>query len=156
MKEIEGYPNYMVSECGGIWSRNRNKYLAGSLDRDGYVSVTLCNSIGQKNYRVHRLVAQAYLSNPNNLPVINHKNGIKDDNCVGNIEWCGVSYNTKHAYLIGSLDQSGEKNNSCKYKDDVVSWVKSNYKGGNISSFAREIGLPYGSVYAYIKNLRRS
>ena len=65
--------------------------------KNGYEYVVLKN----KRHLVHRLIAEAFLPNPNNFPVVNHVNGKKTDNQAGNLEWCDYSYNEKAAYLIG-------------------------------------------------------
>ena len=71
---------------------NGVKY-AVKTDKDGYKSVTLCVNETMKCYRVHRLVATAFIPNPDNLPLINHKDENPSNNIVENLEWCNVSYN---------------------------------------------------------------
>ena len=71
-----------------------------TLDKDGYLKTALRKNGVRKYLRVHRLVAQTFLENPNDLPVVNHKNGIKSDNRLDNLEWCTVSENTKHAFDV--------------------------------------------------------
>ena len=97
-KEIKGYPNYMVSNKGNVKSLNyrhtgREKMLKLSVNNKGYLIVKLYKNRKLKNLRVNRLVAEAFISNPNNLPQVNHKNEIKDDNRVENLEWCDAKYN---------------------------------------------------------------
>lgn len=65
----------------------------------GYLMVRFTSK--GKYYPVHRLVALAFIPNPKNLPQINHKNGIKHDNRVDNLEWCTISENAKHAFRTG-------------------------------------------------------
>ncbi len=69
-----------------------NQYIT----KGGYVKVI----IRKKNLLVHRLVAQAFIPNPNNLPQVNHKDGNKQNNCVDNLEWCTASENQKHSYNV--------------------------------------------------------
>lgn len=74
------------------------------LDKDGYVSVILKHNNVKKTYLVHRLVAKAFIPNPDNLPQINHKDGNKENNNVNNLEWCTAKYNIGHAYSAGLID----------------------------------------------------
>ncbi len=91
--EIENYDNYLIYTDGKIWSKYYNKYLKPEVSPKGYLRVRLSqNTIGKKFF-VHRLVAQHYISNPNNLPFINHINQNKQNNNVENLEWCSALYN---------------------------------------------------------------
>lgn len=96
MKLIEGFDCYYITEDGKVYStaRGKLKELTPVPDRKGYPRVGLKNS---KSYRVHRLVAQAYIPNPHGYAQVNHKNEIKDDNRVENLEWCTNDYNKKYS-----------------------------------------------------------
>ena len=101
-KDCKGYEGlYQVSNQGRIWSVRKQRYLSQNRktgSNEGYMEVVLIAKNGKKKYeRVHRLVALAFLDNPNSFPVVNHLNGIKDDNRVENLEWTTVRGNTKHA-----------------------------------------------------------
>ena len=74
--------------------------------RKRYLNVNLCHEYNRLCANVHRLVCEAFISNPNNLPVINHKDLNPLNNHVSNLEWCTVSYNTKHAWDNGRFDNS--------------------------------------------------
>lgn len=100
-KEIKGYPNYMVSNMGQVKSLNynhtgREKIMKPSVNKSGYLLICLSKNSYIKNYYLHRLVAEAFIPNPNNLPQVNHKNEIKDDNKVENLEWCDQKYNNNY------------------------------------------------------------
>lgn len=69
---------------------------------------------------VHRLVAQAFLPNPRNLPQVNHKNGIKSDNRAENLEWCTNQENINHAILNGLIDTRGEKSGKNVHSESLV------------------------------------
>jgi hypothetical protein len=155
MKDVINYPNYMLTEDGKIWSKNRNRFLIGGLDEYGYHQWVACNEEGRRTLKVHREVAKLYCSNPNNYNIVNHVDGVKLHNNFENLEWCTISHNTKEAYRLGFLTQVGEHNNSCKYNDDVVKMVIDNYQGQSIAEYARQLGMNYAVVYSYIRKLRR-
>lgn len=152
---IKDFPNYSISEEGIVKNNRTGRILKGGLDLDGYKMVTLCDRGRRRACKVHREVALTFIPNPFSYPVVNHKDGIKTNNHIDNLEWCTVSYNTRHAYSLGLRSQKGEKNNGCKYPDSVVEFVVSNYTGGNIAEYASSLGIPYPAVYAFIKGLRR-
>jgi len=92
---------YFVTIDGRVWDDKRQKFLAAYL-RDGkYLSVCLAGGAKGKLYIVHRLVAAAFIPNPDESPEVNHKNGRKTDNSVDNLEWCSSSDNHKHAFASG-------------------------------------------------------
>lgn len=100
-KTIEDYPNYMVSDMGRVKSLNyhrtgKEKFLKDSKDKDGYLYVNLSKEGKVKKFKVHRLVASAFLDNPNNLPEVNHINEDKTDNRFENIEYCDRFYNMNY------------------------------------------------------------
>lgn len=106
IKDIKGFENckinYLIYENGNIYSEKSKKYLKCSIDSKGYKYLDLTHS--QCIYRcpkVHRLVALAFIPNPNNLPQINHKDGNKLNNNVDNLEWCTNIYNTIEAIKLG-------------------------------------------------------
>lgn len=100
MREIDGYEGYWVSEDGYVYSRKFGKVieLKGKKNSRGYLYVGLYNSGSRKFFRVNRLVAIAFIPNPENKPQVNHKDGDKLSNCVSNLEWCTGSENVLHAF----------------------------------------------------------
>ena len=86
---------YQVSNTGNVKSfYNGNGQILKSIKvSDGYTQVCLCKEGKQKRYLIHRLVAQAFLDNPYNLPQVNHKDENKTNNKVDNLEWCDYNYN---------------------------------------------------------------
>lgn len=100
MKDIEGYEGlYAITSCGKVWSYKSKKFLKARYDKDGYISVALRKDGKTKYFFVHRLVAMAYIPNPNNLPEVNHKNEIKSDNNINNLEWCTRKYNANYGTI---------------------------------------------------------
>lgn len=102
-KDIPGYEGlYQASNCGNIRSLNwRNMNIVRNLylkpHNKGYLQVELAKNGKKKMITVHRLVALTFIPNPDNLPVINHKDENKMNNGVENLEWCTVSYNTSYS-----------------------------------------------------------
>lgn len=96
-KDIPNYPGYKISNFGRVKNKN-NLILKPILSREGYYFVRPTNGDKRKNIYIHRLVAKEFIDNPNNLEVVNHKDGNKKNNNVNNLEWCTYSYNTIHSY----------------------------------------------------------
>ena len=90
-----GYPNYAVSNYGTVINIKRDKVLKPGV-AGGYLRVVLCNNGKMRNHLIHRLVALAFISNPDNLPEVNHKDENKTNNCVWNLEWCTKKYNNNY------------------------------------------------------------
>lgn len=110
MKDIVGYEGlYAVTSCGKVWSYKNKMFLKPWDDGHGYLRVRLHRDGEVKNHFVHRLVAMAYIPNPENLPQINHKDENKANNCLQNLEWCDASYNTNYGTCITKRSNSHKK-----------------------------------------------
>lgn len=111
-KDIKGYEGlYQISNLGKVKNIKRLQYdinkkvfvyiekekmLKPSKNKKGYLQVVLQKKKKRKSQKVHRLVAEAFISNPNNLPIVNHKDENKQNNCVDNLEWCNNKYNCNY------------------------------------------------------------
>ena len=88
MKDVVGYEGlYAVTSCGKVWSYKRKKFLVPTYNSKGYMRVNLLKNGKSKSYKIHRLVAEAYIPNPNNLPEVDHIDNNKSHNYLNNLQW---------------------------------------------------------------------
>lgn len=125
-RDITGYPGYQVSEFGRVRSRRRAKMRTLELPQNyaGYRVVGLRTSDGQrKQFRVNRLVLEAFIGECPEGFQSNHRNGNKSDNRLENLEWVSPKENSRHAYLNGLANGPlGSKNGHARLKDGEV-WL---------------------------------
>ena len=112
-KDIKGYEHkYQISNYGNVKSLDyhrtgESKLLSPVLKKTGYYQVNLYLNGQYCSKRIHKLVAEAFLENPDNLPVVNHIDGDKTNNHVSNLEWCTISHNTWYAtHVLGTNQES--------------------------------------------------
>lgn len=119
-KNIDGYPHYKINEdgqvkrlkdyiidCNGIEHLVKEKILRTKINKNGYISVTLSEYGIRKGFFIHNLLAKAFISNPNNLPCVNHIDENPSNNKLNNLEWVTYSQNAKHS--IKRIIKSHEK-----------------------------------------------
>ena len=94
-KAIQNFPNYKVNECGEVFSLRSKKLLRKSAS-SGYFRVGLMRNGIRYCFPIHRLVAEAFVENPNKLPCVNHKDENKLNNNASNLEWCSYQYNNTY------------------------------------------------------------
>lgn len=136
-RDVKGYIGlYMVSNLGRVKSLERivkhpkggsriiNEKILTNVLMNNYLKVSLYKDGKKKDFRVHRLLANAFIPNPNNKPTVNHINGIKTDNRVENLEWNTSKENTKHAHE-NNLCYKGETHFNSKLNDKIVLEIRS-------------------------------
>ena len=96
MGEFKDFENYYIYSDGRVQNCSTNHFLKYTSDKSGYLKVRLYKDKHQHTLLVHRLVALAFLPNPNNYPQVNHKDENKHNNDVSNLEWCTVKYNANY------------------------------------------------------------
>jgi|ERR1035437_1687176 hypothetical protein len=121
-------PKYAISSKGRVKHIRFDRILKQRKTHEGYPIVPL-NFNGKSVYKnVARLVAMNFLDNPENKPQVNHKNGVKTDNNIKNLEWCTGSENMKHAFKMGLIViNKGEESNFSKLTEHEVKLIRSYY-----------------------------
>ncbi|CAL6080000.1 Conserved_hypothetical protein [Hexamita inflata] len=95
-RDIDGYPNYEVSNLGQVRNKTTGRILKQNDRGQGYLAVNLCLNKIMKTHHIHKLVSQAFIENPNNYPQIDHCDGVKSNNNVYNLRWVSRSDNQKN------------------------------------------------------------
>lgn len=166
-KDIKGYEgHYQISNKGGVKSLRREvphaKYgsrvvdsqeLSPSFTTKKYLQVRFCVDKVKTTEKLHRLVAQAFIPNLENKPCVNHKDGVKTNNLVGNLEWCTWSENTQHATELGLMpDNRGSRSYRSILTEEDIPIIRERLSNGDTSS---SIGQDYGVSSAAIFDIKR-
>ena len=113
MKDIEGYEGlYAITSCGRVWSYYTERFLKPTLIK-GYLRVDLYKDGKAKHFLVHQLVAKAYLPNPNNWPIVNHKDEVRLHCWLNNLEWCTYRYNNTYGTRNSRISTTKYKRIRC-------------------------------------------
>lgn len=166
-KDLSGFEEYyMASNYGRIKRKHRKWYSGRQMAtvkeieegivaqrrlKGGYIKATLCQNGVKKSYSVHVLMAKTFIENPNNLPVVNHKDLNKDNNCVENLEWVTYSENTKH-WLDNSGYEFDTRRNTKKLTEEQVKSI-SEYYFCHKNLTTREIANKFGVTYHQARNV---
>ena len=140
---------YKVSNMGRIKNK-KGAILSPYHNNNGYISIDLYKKGKVYKLRVHRLVALAFIPNPNNLPMVNHKNENKTNNNVTNLEWCDNSYNLSYGSRTEKMFQSRKERNRKTAQKQVVQLdlqnnIIANYN--SISEASRFTGISCGAIW---------
>ena len=162
IKSVIGYEGlYEVTSDGDIFSVDRytkdgkhlkRKKIKGGKFSNGYEFVCLRKDGVNHNCLKHRIIAESFLPNPNNLPIVNHIDGDKQNNNVNNLEWCTQGYNLKHAIQIGLVESQCKIRRKVKVKKDDLEIVFNTmkdcaeffgFKKGWLQGYVRKYGLDF-------------
>ena len=159
-KDVVGYEGlYQVSNLGNAKALNfKNKRGFNAILKNdickGYHQITIYKNRKGNRFKVHRLVAFAFIPNPNNFPQINHKDGNKENNDVVNLEWCTNSHNQKHAYLLGlNKARKGADRPNAKTTESQVKDIRAEYELGilNQRQIAKKFGMNYKLIFKIVR-----
>ena len=167
-KDIEGYDGrYQVSNRGRIKSlphvqKNRyskyttkEKILAPRFDGDGYCCAALYTGGKREDRRVHRIVAETFIPNPEGKAFINHKDGVKTNNSVENLEWCTAAENAQHAFRTGlNRGYRGQENKISRKICQLTLDGKFLRFWHGVREIKRELNISYQNVEACLKGRR--
>lgn len=156
--DFEGYVE--ISTEGGVrtvsrlvtypqgWSKTvKGKSIARRVSDRGYYTSTLQVAGKPVPQQIHRLVAETFIPNPDNLPFINHKDGNKLNNCVENLEWCTAEQNLQHAART-DLMRTGSRHRDAKLSEsDALEIVRLDTLGVSKNIIASQFGVCYRTVY---------
>lgn len=140
-KDVIGYEGlYQVSNLGNIKSfkidKKEGKIMKLKVDKDGYLQIGIRDKYGTRSFfRVHRLVAFAFIDNPNNHYYVNHKDCNVSNNNVENLEWCTVEYNNKYRFTHGNANYKGENGANSSITNEQAREIR---KFWNTSQYERK------------------
>lgn len=163
-KKVKGYSSwYEVSNMGRLKTHNwKNKgitkIMRPAMDHGGYLRTMLKRIDGKTHtIKVHRIVAENFIDNPENKPQVNHINGIRNDNRVINLEWCSHSENIKHSFFTKRSSNKGTLNPSCILTEKQVKQIRDEYQPGrgndkNSTALAKKYNVSASTIKAIISN----
>lgn len=141
---VPSYEGYYVSNFGRVKSFYTGKILKPAISL-GYLFVHLCNNSKRKIFYVHRLVAQLFVSNPDNKPQINHRDGNRLNNHISNLEWCTSAENIKHA-VEHNLIPSCEDNYLAKLTQEQIFYIRDNPDNLTLKQLADMFGMAFQTI----------
>lgn len=103
---INGFENYRVSDTGIIMNVKKNRVVKQVLNKCGYMQLQLCSNGRRVNKLVHQIIAEAFIPNPNNYHIVNHKDECKTNNCIDNLEWCTSKYNNAYGTRLKRFSET--------------------------------------------------
>ncbi len=136
MKPIKGHEGYAVCEDGTVLNLKSRRILKPSLNENGYLYVSLWKDKKGHTRIVHRLVAEAYIPNPQNKPFVNHIDANRANPHKDNLEWCTQSENIQHAYRIGNKSQKQH------FTFEELDWLLNEFLNNHsMSELAKKMGV---------------
>ena len=162
LKPIKGFEGYLISSDNGqIYSNVKGKTmfpLKTYTKPDGYLAVSLWDSSERgkktrKTFLVHRLVAETFIPNPESKPTVNHKDVVKTNNCVDNLEWATLHEQEAHSFANGlNYARKGEEANRAILTWDDVHYIRKHYPEESVSKLSKKFGISEIAIYKILYN----
>ena len=155
MQEVKYIPgtDYLVYNDGRIWSNKTHRFMK-QCSNGQYLKVALCIKGKLKQFLVHRLVAKAFVPNPENKREVNHIDGNKTNNKVSNLEWVTASENQTHAVKTGLKKHGTDLWNGKFNKEQVIDIIKQHQNGVPCYVLGRKYGCDKTTISAICRGLR--
>ena len=161
-KVIKGFEKYSVSDTGEVKSNKNDHIKANRIDRRGYNDISLYKNGQEHHKKVHRLVAEAFVDNPEGKDFVNHKDGNKLNNSKDNLEWVTHSENMKHAYATGlakphpTYGMLGKKNPNGGAKGKPIRCIENDTIYKSTAECARSMGLKDKAITETLKGRQKT
>lgn len=147
---IQEFPNYSINEFGEVTNIRTGKNLINTTSKNGYSIVCLYNEYGRKMIYIHRLLAEYFIPKIEGMNHVNHKNGIKNDYRLENLEWCNRSINMQHAWDSGLSENVRQANRTKKSK--LVLDFNTGIFYDSAKEAANLLGINANTLRAYLSN----
>lgn len=147
-KRIKDYEDYAITDDGKVISYKYKtpRVMKTWYQKAGYENIKLCKNNQTKHFLIHRMVAEAFIPNPNNLPEVNHKNKNRQDNRVENLEWCTRIENLEDSYETMSPVRNFC---TCTLVDNMGKEIGSFQSIAEASRYAVQLGCSYSGMVKY-------
>lgn len=147
MKTMNYGDGYIVKEDGSVFNKH-GKMLSSHDNGKGYLIVSLSINGKRTSKAIHRILAECFIPNPDNLSDVDHVDGNRQNNAISNLRWLTHGENIEHSYNLSNRSATGENNSRCETTEEEVREICRLLSAGYMPSKIRDLGFDYGRVRA--------